>query len=29
MQYTRAATIMTNISSSIKTEFIDEVYAKK
>jgi putative sterol carrier protein len=29
MQYTRAANIMTNISSSIKTEFIDEVYAKK
>jgi putative sterol carrier protein len=29
MQYTRAANIMTNISSSIKTEFIEEVYAKK
>jgi putative sterol carrier protein len=29
MQYTRAANIMTNISSSIKTEFIDEAYAKK
>jgi putative sterol carrier protein len=29
MQYTRAATIMTKISSSIKTEFIEEVYAKK
>ncbi len=29
MQYTRAATTMTKISSSIKTEFIDEVYAKK
>ncbi|UCH31650.1 MAG: SCP2 sterol-binding domain-containing protein [Candidatus Bathyarchaeota archaeon] len=29
MQYTRAAMLMTNISSSIKTEFIDEVYAKK
>ena len=29
MQFARAATIMGNISSSIKTEFIDEVYAKK
>ena len=29
MQYTRAASTMTNISSSIKTEFIDEVCAKK
>lgn len=29
MRYTRASSIMTNISSSIKTEFIDEVYAKK
>jgi len=29
MQYTRAANIMTNISSSIKTEFIEEAYAKK
>jgi putative sterol carrier protein len=29
MQYTRAANIMTNISSSVKTEFIDEAYAKK
>ena len=29
MQYTRAATTMTKISSSIKTEFIDEAYAKK
>ncbi len=29
MRYTRAANLMTKISSSIKTEFIDEVYAKK
>jgi len=29
MQYTRAATIMTEISSSIQTEFVDEVYGKK
>ena len=29
MRYTAAATKMTDISSSIKTEFIDEVYAKK
>jgi putative sterol carrier protein len=29
MRYTRAANLMTKISSTIKTEFIDEVYAKK
>jgi hypothetical protein len=29
MRYTVAATKMTDISSSIRTEFIDEVYAKK
>lgn len=29
MRYARAANLMTKISSSIKTEFIDEVYAKK
>jgi len=29
MRYTRAASIMVNISSSIKSEFIDEAYAKK
>jgi len=29
MRYTRAASIMTKISSSVKSEFVDEVYAKK
>ena len=29
MRYTRAANMMTKVSSSVKTEFIDEVYAKK
>lgn len=29
MRYTRAASLMTKTSSSVKTEFVDEVYAKK